>query len=85
MLSPRRKCPGRKGYPGSKVLVCPLLPIARYPGLSLLVTFCTWPTILALLTSIELPITTQTVVKHTSSCKKIGAEHNFCNLQVMHA
>ena len=34
-------CLGRKGHPGAEVLVFPDMPLARSPGLSALVAFCT--------------------------------------------
>lgn len=45
---------GRIGYPGSKVFLSfvpffLVLSLARHPGLSNLVNFCTWPMVLALL------------------------------------
>ena len=35
--------------PWGEVLVSPGFPVARYPGLSALLTFCSWPVVLALL------------------------------------
>ena len=46
---------GAERLPWGKVLVFPVLPIAGHPGLSTLVTFCTWPVILAPLMSVCLP------------------------------
>ena len=40
---------GRRGHPGGKALVFLVVPVARYLGLSALVTLCTWATVLALL------------------------------------
>ena len=43
---------GEEGYPEGEVLVLPVLPVARHPGLSALVTLCTWPIVLPLLMSV---------------------------------
>ena len=45
-------CQGKKGHLEGEVLVFPVLPIARHPGLSVLETLCTSPIALALLKSI---------------------------------
>lgn len=48
---------GRKGHPGGRVLVFPVLLVARYPGLSAQVTFRSWPIVPTLFMSVELPTT----------------------------
>lgn len=44
-----RAVPGEERLTWGAVLVSPVLPVARHPGLFALVTFCTWPGVLGLL------------------------------------
>ena len=54
--------------PWGEVLVSPVLPIARHPGLSALATFYAWSIALALLMPILLPTTILVLQKKKKYC-----------------